>query len=78
VLSAWREVPSFFSETERAALALTEAATLVADAGVPEEVWREALRVLGEEGSAQVIMAVVVINGWNRMAVSTRQDLPGV
>jgi AhpD family alkylhydroperoxidase len=78
VLSAWREAPSFFSETERAALALTEAATLIADAGVPEDVWTEAVRVLGEEGVARLIMAVVVINGWNRMAVSTHQDLPAM
>jgi AhpD family alkylhydroperoxidase len=76
VLSAWREAPSFFSETERAALALTESATLIADAGVPEGVWQEAVRVLGEEGVAQVVMAVVVINCWNRMAVSMHQDLP--
>ena len=76
VLSSWREAPSFFSETERAALALTESATLIADAGVPEGVWTEAVRVLGEEGVAQVVMAVVVINAWNRMAVSTHQDLP--
>ncbi len=76
VLSAWREAPSFFSETERAALALTESATRIADAGVPDDVWAEAVRVLGEEGTARVIMAVVVINGWNRMAVSTHQDLP--
>jgi hypothetical protein len=39
-------------------------------------VWTEAVRVLGEEGVAQVVMAVVVINAWNRMAVSTHQDLP--
>lgn len=76
VLSAWREAPSFFSETERAALALTESATRIADGGVSDDVWAEAVRVLGDEGTAQVIMAVVVINGWNRMAVSTHQDLP--
>lgn len=76
VLSAWREAPSFFSDTERAALALTECATLIAEDGVPQPVWDEAMTVLGEKGVAQVLMAVVVINGWNRLAVSTHQDLP--
>ncbi|HET6625117.1 MAG TPA: carboxymuconolactone decarboxylase family protein [Nocardioidaceae bacterium] len=76
VLSAWREAPSFFSETERAALTLTECATLIADDGVPQPVWDEAMRVLGEKGVAQVLMAVVAINSWNRIAVSTHQDLP--
>ena len=76
VLSAWREAPSFFTETERAALALTEAATLIADDGVPQPVWDEAVRVLGEKGVAQVLMAVVAINGWNRLAVATHRNLP--
>jgi AhpD family alkylhydroperoxidase len=76
VLSAWREAPSFFTDAERAALALTECATLIADDGVPDPVWDEAMRALGEKGVAQVLMAVVAINGWNRLAVSTHQDLP--
>jgi AhpD family alkylhydroperoxidase len=76
VLSAWREAPSFFTDAERAALALTECATLIAEDGVPDPVWDEAMRVLGEKGVAQVLMAVVAINSWNRLAVSTHQDLP--
>lgn len=76
VLSAWREAPSLFTEQEQAALALTESATLVADGGVPDDVWDEAVRVLGEQGVAQVLVAVVVINSWNRMAVATHQGLP--
>ena len=76
VLSAWREAPSFFSDTERAALALTESATLIAEDGVPQPVWAQAIEVLGEKGVAQVLMAVVAINSWNRLAISTHQDLP--
>jgi AhpD family alkylhydroperoxidase len=76
ILSGWREAPSLFSETERAALSLTESATLIAEDGVPDPVWDEAVGVLGEQGVAQVLMAVVAINGWNRLAVSTHQDLP--
>lgn len=76
VLSAWREAPSLFSDGERAALALTEQATLIADGGVSDEVWNEAVQALGEKGVAQVLMAVVAINSWNRLAVATHQDLP--
>ena len=76
ILSAWREAPSFFSEVEQAAMELTEAATLIADAGVPQPVWDRAVEALGEEGVAQVLIAVVTINSWNRLAVSTHQDLP--
>jgi AhpD family alkylhydroperoxidase len=76
VLSAWREAPSFFTATERAALALTESATLIAEDGVPEPVWDEAVNELGEKGVAQVLTAIVAINSWNRLAVSIHQDLP--
>lgn len=75
IVSAWREAPSYFSDAERAALALTEEATLIADHGVSDVVWDAAVDALGEKGVAQVLTAVVAINGWNRMAVSTHQDL---
>jgi AhpD family alkylhydroperoxidase len=76
VLSAWREAPSLFSDTERAALALTECATLIAEDGVPEPVWEAAIDALGEQAVAQVLTAVVAINSWNRLAVSIHQELP--
>ena len=69
-------VPPLFAHTARAALALTECATLIAEDGVPQPVWDQAIEVLGEKGVAQVLMAVVAINSWNRLAVSTHQDLP--
>ena len=78
VLSAWREAPELFTEVERAALALTEQATLIADQGVSQSVWDDAASALGDEGIAQVLMAVVAINCWNRMAVATHQALPGI
>src|SRR5919205_3415515 len=70
-LNAWQETP-FFTPEERAALALTEAITLVAETGVPDEVYEEARRLFGEERLAELIMAVVAINAWNRIAISTR------
>ena len=70
-LSAWQEAP-FFTPEERAALALTEAITLVADTRVPDEVYEEAKRLFDEERLAELIMAIVTINAWNRIAISTR------
>lgn len=70
-LNAWRETP-FFSAEERAALALTEAVTLVADSQVPDAVYEEAAAHFSENKLAQLIMAIVAINGWNRIAITTR------
>jgi AhpD family alkylhydroperoxidase len=70
-LAAWRE-STFYSDRERAALAVTDAVTLLPDAGLPDDVYYEALEHFSEEQLAQLIMAIVVINSWNRIAVSTR------
>ena len=71
LLSAWREAP-LYTEQERAALALTEAVTLVADTQVPDDVWEEAAKVFSPEELAGVLMAIVTINGWNRIAMASR------
>jgi AhpD family alkylhydroperoxidase len=76
VLSAWREAPQLFTERERVALALTEAVTLIADRGVPDDVWDAAKKHFDDAGMVQLLLAVSVINVWNRLAISTRQDLP--
>ncbi|MGH3262737.1 MAG: carboxymuconolactone decarboxylase family protein, partial [Trebonia sp.] len=76
VLSAWREAPSLFTAEERAALALTEAVTRIGEAGVPDEVWAEATRHFDDAGLVHLLMAIVTINVWNRLAVSTHQELP--
>lgn len=70
-LNAWRESP-YFTHRERAILALAEEVTLVAVHHVPDAVYEEAVALLGEKYVAQVIMAIVVINAWNRIAISTR------
>ncbi len=69
LLVAWRESP-IFSERERAALAWAEAVTLVANNGVPEDVYRSALSHFGEKGLVDLTYAVAVINTWNRLNVS--------
>ncbi|MFE9447214.1 carboxymuconolactone decarboxylase family protein [Streptomyces sp. NPDC006739] len=74
-LNAWRETP-FFTGRERAALALTEAVTLVHDGHVPDAVYAEAAGVFDERQVAALIWAATVINAYNRIAIATRM-VPG-
>jgi AhpD family alkylhydroperoxidase len=74
-LSAWRETP-FYSERERAALAWTEAVTLIADGHVPDAVFEEVRPHFTEEELVNLTLAVVAINGWNRLSISFRA-VPG-
>lgn len=69
LLAAWREAPCY-TPAERAALALTEAMTLLHQAGVPDDVWDTAVAELGDEQATAVVWLVVAINAWNRLAVT--------
>jgi AhpD family alkylhydroperoxidase len=71
LLDAWREVPEY-SERERAALAWTEAVTLVADGRVPDAVYQSVSQQFTDKELVDVTMAVVAINGWNRLSISFR------
>jgi AhpD family alkylhydroperoxidase len=73
-VAAWREAP-FYTEAERAALALTEAVTRLADRSdpVPDEIWDEAARHYDEEALAGLVLAIASINVWNRLNVATHQ-----
>lgn len=75
LLDAWREVPELYTEKEQAVLALTEEMTLIADYGISDEAYEAAAEVLSEKELAAVIMGVVAINGWNRMAITTKMPL---
>ncbi|MFK3735319.1 carboxymuconolactone decarboxylase family protein [Streptomyces sp. NPDC088090] len=75
-LAAWRESRHFYTERELAALALTEAVTVLTDGFVPDEAYAAAAAHFDEEELAKVIAAIVVINSWNRIAVTTRM-VPG-
>ena len=68
LLNAWREAPHY-TRRERAALALTEAITLIAN-GLPEEVEREAREVFDPEEYAALVFAIITINAWNRLAIT--------
>jgi AhpD family alkylhydroperoxidase len=73
-VAAWRETP-YFSDAERAALALAEAATRLADrpAPVPDEVWDEAARHYSEPQLAALLVAIATINAFNRLNAGSRQ-----
>jgi AhpD family alkylhydroperoxidase len=73
-VAAWREAP-YFTDAERAALALTEAATRLSDRAdpVPDEIWDEAARHYDERALSALIIAIANINVWNRLNVTTRQ-----
>ena len=70
-VAVWREAP-FFSEQERAALAWTEAVTLISSSGVPDDVYQLARSQFSEGELVDLTMAILAINGWNRLAVSFR------
>ena len=73
-VSAWQDTP-YFTDAERAALALTEAATRISDRSDPvnDEVWNEAAKYYSEQELAQLVLNIGMINLWNRLNVATRQ-----
>lgn len=75
LLDAWREAP-FYSDKERAALEWTEAVTLVSKSHVPDKIYNEVKKYFTEKEIVELTMAVVAINGWNRLSISMRH-VPG-
>lgn len=73
-VAVWQETP-FFTEQERAALALTESITRLSEGGdrVPDEVWDKAAKHFTEQQLAQLVIVIASINAWNRLAVPTRK-----
>ena len=73
-VAAWRDAP-YFTEAERAALALTEAITRLSDSrdGVADEIWNEAARHYDEGSLAVLVLNIALINFWNRVNVATKQ-----
>lgn len=73
-VAAWRDAP-YFTDAERAVLALTEAATRLSDRAdpVPDEIWNEAARHFDEPQLATLVLSIAMINFWNRLNITTRQ-----
>jgi len=74
-LNAWRETP-FYTERERAALEWTETITLIGDGHAPDEVFFRVRQYFGEEELVNLTLAIIAINGWNRLAIAFR-SVPG-
>jgi len=74
-VATWRDAP-YFTDAQRAALALAEAVTRLSDRAdpVPDEIWDEAARHYDEQALAALLIAIASINVWNRLNVSTRQQ----
>ena len=75
VLNAWREAP-FYSDRERAALAWTEALTKISKGPVSDELYAEARKQFSEKELTDLSLAIIAINGWNRLAIPFRSE-PG-
>ena len=75
LLNAWRET-SLFTEEEKVILAITEEVTLIHNQGLSQETYKRAEQLFDKNYIAQIIMAVVAINAWNRIAISTKLE-PG-
>ena len=74
-LSAWEETP-FFNDRERAALAWTEAITLISSQRAPDHIYERVRQQFSEEEVVNLTMAIIAINGWNRLAIGFR-SIPG-
>ena len=75
LLNAWREAPAY-SERERAALAWTEAVTLIADTHAPDDLYAEVRKHFSETETVNLTMLIATINAWNRLAISFRAVPP--
>lgn len=75
LVAAWREAGPLFDARERAALALTEAVTFIAQDGVSDDVWHEVTAVFDDKETVHLVMAIATINVYNRMNVTVRTAL---
>lgn len=73
VLSTWRETP-FFSKEEQAILALSEQMTMISQQGVTDAVYDTAIAVLGQAYTTEVMMAIIAMNAWNRVGITTGRE----
>ncbi|WP_113651190.1 carboxymuconolactone decarboxylase family protein [Pedobacter namyangjuensis] len=72
LLNAWKEVENLYTDEERVVLALTEEITLIASGGVSDATYKKAQTMFNDTEIAQIIMAIIAINAWNRLAIATQ------
>ncbi len=74
LISTWREAGAIFSDEEKLLLHMTEQITLIHQHGLSEELYTQSVQVFGENQTAQILMAVITINAWNRIGVSLKME----
>ncbi|MDP4213184.1 MAG: carboxymuconolactone decarboxylase family protein [Bacteroidota bacterium] len=74
LMSVWREAKNVFSEEEQLLLEMTEQITLIHQHGLSDELYEKSIRLFGEEKTAQIIMAIITINAWNRIGVGLNME----
>ena len=74
LMNVWREAPNVFNEEDQLLLAMTEEITLIHQHGLSDELYEKAIKLFGEEKTAQIIMAIITINCWNRISVSLNME----
>lgn len=75
LLNAWRETKELFTDEEQVLLEMTEEITLISRKGLTEETYGKARQIFDEHQIAQIIMAIITINAWNRIAISTHMPV---
>ncbi|HEY5390855.1 MAG TPA: carboxymuconolactone decarboxylase family protein [Hanamia sp.] len=70
LMSVWRESPNVFNDEDQCLLAMTEEITLIHQHGLSDDLYNKAIALFGEKKTAQIIMAIITINAWNRIGVS--------
>ncbi|MDQ1097249.1 MULTISPECIES: carboxymuconolactone decarboxylase family protein [Chryseobacterium] len=76
LLNAWREAAEFYTAEEQVLLAMTEEITLISKQGLTEDTYAKAEEIFSGKQIAEIIMAVITINAWNRIAISTHLRVP--
>ncbi len=77
LISAWQEAVKFFTPEEQAVLKMTEEITLISHQGLTRDTYQKAAKYFSEVQIAEIIMVIVTINAWNRIAVSTHTQIEG-
>ncbi|MEY8761639.1 carboxymuconolactone decarboxylase family protein [Chryseobacterium tongliaoense] len=75
ILNGWKEATEFFTEEEQVLLLMTEEITLISHKGLTEETYQRAKAVFSDNQISQIIMAIITINAWNRIAISTHMQI---
>ena len=74
LMGVWREAKNVFSEEEQLLLEMTEQITLIHQHGLSDDLYEKSIRLFGEEKTAQIIMAIITINAWNRIGVGLNME----